>query len=232
MHFLGHRQISRLRRASVARSTPVYRGECGRTPCRHLLTFVPIASGWACQASGRMPWVRQVRAGPHAVCLAAIPTPLVPLLCVLPVRPQEEDRIANELRNAKARTETQSVLFGGENTEMADDSGTTGYQGVAPSAQTLSTPNRLATPLIRNGMGATPRGTAPGATPMRTPRDNFRLNQEDGDAAMQLVSQTPRDIRLREQAARSSLRGKLASLPRETASERDRMGARIASRTE
>jgi pre-mRNA-splicing factor CDC5/CEF1 len=47
---------------------------------------------------------------------------------------------------------------------------------------------------------------------MRTPRDNFRLNEEDN--SMQLVSQTPRDIRLREQAARSSLRGKLASLPK------------------
>ncbi|KAK1057290.1 Pre-mRNA-splicing factor cef1 [Friedmanniomyces endolithicus] len=127
-----------------------------------------------------------------------------------PRAPQEEDRIANELRNARARTETQSVLFGGDNADMADDSATTGYHGVAPSAQTASTPNPLATPL-RNGMvGATPRG--PGATPMRTPRDNFRLNQDDG--SMQLVGQTPRDIRLREQASRSSLRGKLAGLPK------------------
>ena len=31
---------------------------------------------------------------------------------------------------------------------------------------------------------------------------------------MQLVGQTPRDIRLQEQAARSSLRGKLSSLPK------------------
>ncbi|KAI7539299.1 Pre-mRNA-splicing factor, partial [Hortaea werneckii] len=31
-----------------------------------------------------------------------------------PRAPQEEDRIANELRNARARTETQSALFGGE----------------------------------------------------------------------------------------------------------------------
>ncbi|KAK0311182.1 Pre-mRNA-splicing factor cef1 [Friedmanniomyces endolithicus] len=127
-----------------------------------------------------------------------------------PRAPQEEDRIANELRNARARTETQSVLFGGDNVDMADDSATTGYQGVTPSAQTASTPNPLATPL-RNGLaGATPRG--PGATPMRTPRDNFRLNQDDD--SMRLVGQTPRDIRLREQASRSSLRGKLAGLPK------------------
>ncbi|KAK5111832.1 Pre-mRNA-splicing factor cef1 [Meristemomyces frigidus] len=133
-----------------------------------------------------------------------------------PRAPQEEDRIANELRNARARIDTQSVLFGGENTAMAEDEATTGYQGVKPSQQVSSTPNPMATPM-RNGMtngagaGATPRG-APGATPMRTPRDNFRLNQEDG--SMQLVGQTPRDLRLREQAERGSIRSKLASLPK------------------
>ena len=128
-----------------------------------------------------------------------------------PRAPQEEDRIANELRNARARTETQSVLFGGENTPMQEDGATTGYGGVAPSKQASATPNPMATPMRNgmNGVGATPRG--PGATPMRTPRDNFNLNQEDGN---QLVGQTPRDIRHAEQAARSSLRGKLASLPK------------------
>lgn len=127
-----------------------------------------------------------------------------------PRAPQEADRIANELRNARARTDTQSVLFGGENTVMAEDEATTGYQGVTPSHQVSSTPNPMATPM-RNGMtGATPRG--PGATPMRTPRDTFNLNQEDG--SMQLVGQTPRDLRLREQAERGSIRSKLAALPR------------------
>ncbi|KAK3636646.1 Pre-mRNA-splicing factor cef1 [Elasticomyces elasticus] len=127
-----------------------------------------------------------------------------------PMAPQESDRIANELRNARARTETQSVLFGGENTDLVDNDATTGFQGVAPSAQKLSTPNPLATPM-RNGMaGGGDSGV--GQTPMRTPRDNFRLNQDDG--SMQLVGQTPRDVKLREQAARSSLRGKLAGLPK------------------
>ncbi|KAK5740837.1 Pre-mRNA-splicing factor cef1 [Elasticomyces elasticus] len=126
-----------------------------------------------------------------------------------PIAPQEGDRIANELRNARARTETQSVLFGGENTDLVDDDATTGFQGVAPSAQSLSTPNPLATPM-RNGMSGA--GGAVAGTPMRTPRDNFRLNQDDG--SMQLVGQTPRDIRLRENAARSNLRGKLAGLPK------------------
>ena len=126
-----------------------------------------------------------------------------------PRAPQEEDRIANELRNAKLRTETQSVLFGGENAILAEDDSTTGYGGVAPSRQTHATPNPMATPM-RNGMGATP-ARGPGATPLRTPRDNFNLNQ---DGSMQVVGQTPRDVRLREQAARSSLRGQLSSLPK------------------
>lgn len=128
-----------------------------------------------------------------------------------PRAPQEEDRIANELRNARARTETQSALLGGEATPIHEGLNTTGYEGVAPSKQALTTPNPLATPMRQGNLtGATPRG--PGATPMRTPRDNFRLNPEDG--SMQLVGQTPRDIRLQEQAARSSLRGKLSSLPK------------------
>ncbi|KAK4494386.1 hypothetical protein PRZ48_014684 [Zasmidium cellare] len=125
-----------------------------------------------------------------------------------PRAPQEEDRIANELRNARARTETQSVLLGGENTPLAEGSSTTGFGSVAPSKQSLSTPNPMATP-YRQQNGTT---NGVGATPMRTPRDGFRLNQEDG--SMQLVGQTPRDVRLREQAARSGLRGKLASLPK------------------
>jgi pre-mRNA-splicing factor CDC5/CEF1 len=125
-----------------------------------------------------------------------------------PRAPQEEDRIANELRNARARTETKSALLGGDNTELVEDNATTGYKGMAPSRQTMSTPNPMATP-FRNGIGA---NGMPGATPLRTPRDNFRLNQEDGYG--QLVSQTPRDVRLQEQASRLSLRGKLASLPK------------------
>ena len=128
-----------------------------------------------------------------------------------PMAPKEEDRIANELRNARARTETQSALFGGENTLLHEGGATTGFEGVAPSKQTSATPNPLATPLrdgTMNGVGATPRG--PGATPMRTPRDTFNLNREDGT----LVGQTPRDIRMYEQATKTNLRSKLASLPK------------------
>lgn len=132
-----------------------------------------------------------------------------------PRAPQEEDRIANEIRNARARTATQSALLGGDNTPMHEGS-TTGYGGAAPDKQTHATPNPMATPL-RNGVGATPARGA-GATPSMTPRDTFRLNQEDG---MQLTSQTPRDMRLREQALRGDLRSKLSSLPKPKDTEWD-----------
>ncbi|OQO09699.1 Pre-mRNA-splicing factor cef1 [Cryoendolithus antarcticus] len=125
-----------------------------------------------------------------------------------PQAPVEEDRIANELRNARARTETQSVLFGGENTPLHEGGATTGYEGVAPSKQMSSTPNPLATPL-RQLNGATPIRNGPSQTPAR---DGFNLNNATPSTA--LVSQTPRDLRLAERASKSSLRGALASLPR------------------
>lgn len=127
-----------------------------------------------------------------------------------PMAPKEEDYVANEIRNARLRTETQSALLGGDNPELVEDS-PSGLQGSTTRHQ-IVTPNPLATPFRQgNGTGATPARQGPGATPMRTPRDNFRLNQEDG---MQLVSQTPRDIRLRENARKSDIRSKLAALPK------------------
>ncbi|KAG9534440.1 hypothetical protein KCU79_g22163, partial [Aureobasidium melanogenum] len=46
-----------------------------------------------------------------------------------PRAPQEEDRIANEIRNARARTETQSALLGGDNNELYEGDATTGFSG-------------------------------------------------------------------------------------------------------
>lgn len=46
---------------------------------------------------------------------------------------------------------------------------------------------------------------------MRTPRDSFNLNSENG---MQLVAQTPRDMKIREKAMRGDIRSKFAALPR------------------
>lgn len=127
-----------------------------------------------------------------------------------PRAPKEEDRIANEIRNARARTETQSALLGGDNTPIHEGEATTGYGGVMPSKQQLRTPNPLATPRANGtpSLGMTPMrsSTGPGATPLRTPRDSFRLNQAD----QYTVQQSPRELKL----AKSSLRDRLAGLPK------------------
>ena len=127
-----------------------------------------------------------------------------------PRAPPQEDHIANEIRNIKALTDTQSSLLGGENTPLYEGSGSTGFDGVAPRKHVVSTPNPMATPMHHggaNGIGATPSRMpmAPGATPLRTPRDNFAINQ-DGSGAMQLIGSTPKEIKLREQAVRQQLK--------------------------
>ncbi|KAF3051415.1 Pre-mRNA-splicing factor cef1 [Didymella keratinophila] len=128
-----------------------------------------------------------------------------------PMAPKEEDTIANEARNARLRTETQSALLGGDNPDFEEDEAPVSLS--APSTRhQIVTPHPLATPYRQGEVGATPARQGPGATPMRTPRDTLRLNGEDG--AMQLAGQTPRDIRLREQARRSDLRSRLAALPK------------------
>lgn len=129
-----------------------------------------------------------------------------------PMAPKEEDTIANEVRNARLRTETQSALLGGDNPDLVEDDAPPALPG-ASSRHQIVTPNPMATPYrqANGGVGATPMRQGPGATPMRTPRDNLRLNEDDG---MQLVGQTPRDMRLRENAIRQSMRSKLASLPK------------------
>ncbi|ODH49904.1 pre-mRNA-splicing factor cef1 [Paracoccidioides brasiliensis] len=132
-----------------------------------------------------------------------------------PKAPVEEDRIANEIRNIKALTETQSSLLGGENTPLHEGGGSTGFEGIAPRKHTLVTPNPMATPFRQagaNGIGATPMRTPmiPGATPLRTPRDNFAIN---ADAIGSLVGSTPKEMRVREDFLRRQLRSQLESLP-------------------
>lgn len=119
-----------------------------------------------------------------------------------PMAPQEEDRIANEIKNARARTETQSVLLGGDNPELFEGEGTTGYSGAAPSKQTAATPNPLATPYRQGANGAS-------ATPMRTPRDHLRLNDQ---TPQQAPDQTPYEQRAARMAAKQTLAGKLSAL--------------------
>ncbi|KAI3401308.1 hypothetical protein diail_11391 [Diaporthe ilicicola] len=101
-----------------------------------------------------------------------------------PRAPAHEDHIANEIKNIRALTETQSSLLGGDNTPLHEGAGSTGFESAAPRMQNIVTPNPLATPLRSgaNGVGATP--LRPGQTPLRTPRDNFALNSQAGDMVL------------------------------------------------
>ncbi|KAL2158599.1 hypothetical protein VTH06DRAFT_4081 [Thermothelomyces fergusii] len=129
-----------------------------------------------------------------------------------PRAPPQEDHIANEIRNIRALTETQSSLLGGENTPLHQGPGTTGFESAAPRKQVVATPNPLATPLRPAGgaAGATP--LRPGQTPLRTPRDTFSLNAQGSE--MDLVGGTPADARMRELSLRHQLKQRLAALPK------------------
>ena len=127
-----------------------------------------------------------------------------------PMVQQEDDRVANEVRNARLRTETQSALLGGDNPDLDEGERTTGYEGVTPSKATTATPNPMATPLQQvNGESLNRPG--PSATPMRTPRDSFRLNDQ---TPQQTPGQTPVQFKQAQKAAKSSLSAKLGALPR------------------
>ncbi|WEW57777.1 Pre-mRNA-splicing factor cef1 [Emydomyces testavorans] len=128
-----------------------------------------------------------------------------------PRAPPEEDRIANEIRNIKALTETQSSLLGGENTPLLEGGGSTGFEGIAPRKHQMVTPNPMATPFRQAGaIGSTPLRAGPGATPLRTPRDNFMINKESGLP----VGATPRDMKIRDHFLRRQLQEQLESLPK------------------
>ena len=129
-----------------------------------------------------------------------------------PRAPAQEDHIANSIRDIRALTETQSSLLGGENTPLHEGAESTGFDGIQPRSNQMVTPNPMATPYRQAG----PNGAGPGATPLRTPRDNYALNELDQRA---LVVQTPKDVRMSENATRQALRAKLASLPRPKATE-------------
>ncbi|KAI5793265.1 pre-mRNA splicing factor component-domain-containing protein [Geopyxis carbonaria] len=125
-----------------------------------------------------------------------------------PRAPPTEDRVANEIKNIRALTETKSSLLGGENTPL-HEGGTTGFKGINPERSTISTPNPMATPFRSGGMG--PPGATPrvGQTPRMTPRDTLAINA----AGESLVSMTPRDQKLHKNAIRNNLKAAFASLP-------------------
>ncbi|GAP83521.1 putative pre-mRNA-splicing factor cef-1 [Rosellinia necatrix] len=129
-----------------------------------------------------------------------------------PMAPAQEDRVATEIRNIRALTENQSALLGGENADLNEGSGSTGFESATPRKQVIATPNPMATPLRTgmNGVGATPQRV--GQTPLRTPRDSFALNR--GDPEMGLAGGASNDMRLRESSMKHQLKQGLASLPK------------------
>ncbi|KAI1419250.1 pre-mRNA splicing factor component-domain-containing protein [Xylaria sp. FL1777] len=129
-----------------------------------------------------------------------------------PMAPAQEDRVATEIRNIRALTENQSALLGGENADLNEGSGSTGFESATPRKQTIATPNPMATPLRSgmNGVAATPQRV--GQTPLRTPRDNFALNRGDNELA--LAGGAANDMRLRELSMKHQLKQSLASLPK------------------
>jgi pre-mRNA-splicing factor CDC5/CEF1 len=129
-----------------------------------------------------------------------------------PKAPEQEDHIANEIRNIRALTQTQSSLLGGENTPLHEGAGSTGFDSVAPRRNVVATPNPLATPLRAGGANGLATPLRPGQTPMRTPRDSFALNSADDD--MSMVGSTPADAKMRDTALRHHLKQGLASLPK------------------
>ena len=134
-----------------------------------------------------------------------------------PRAPPQEDHIANEIRNIRALTETQSSLLGGENTPLLEGP-STGFEGATPRRNNIVTPNPIATPYrqANGGRFAPSRNGGPGATPLRTPRDNLAINQ-DGYGSM--PGATPQEIKSQERMAKSQLRFQLASLPKPKESE-------------
>ncbi|KAJ9118608.1 hypothetical protein QFC22_003828 [Naganishia vaughanmartiniae] len=130
----------------------------------------------------------------------------------------QEDNVMAEARNLRNMTVQQTPLLGDENTPMRGPSADgTGFEGATPRHQVSATPNPLATPFRRDGthdVSATPRSdagtSAYSETPLRTPmRDDLSINRDDASA----YGATPRDVRLKEQQHKRSLRAGFASLP-------------------
>lgn len=121
-----------------------------------------------------------------------------------PRAPAQEDRVANEIRNIRALTETQSALMGGENTTLYEGEGSTGFEGVLPKQQNLATPNPMMTPRT-NGIGM--RTPGPGQTPsmqMLMPHDS-KSQLKRGLASLPKPKNTEWELELPEEQSEESL---------------------------
>jgi pre-mRNA-splicing factor CDC5/CEF1 len=83
-----------------------------------------------------------------------------------PMAPKEDDFVANEVRNARLRTATQSALLGGDSPDLVDET----PASLSGPRQQIVTPNPMATP-SRHTFG----GTGPAATPVQKARLKDRL---------------------------------------------------------
>jgi pre-mRNA-splicing factor CDC5/CEF1 len=124
-----------------------------------------------------------------------------------------------EARNLRNMVSAQTPLLGEENTPLhVGPGGGTGFEGATPRHQVAFTPNPLATPYRTSNVldgSATPRtevGVPFGATPLRTPmRDNLSINPGEDFVP---TSETPRNLRLRESAAKRALKAGFMNLPK------------------
>lgn len=137
-------------------------------------------------------------------------TPAQHLSARTPKAPQAEDQLIQEALNIIAYNKTESVLAGGENTELQDGGGS--FSGVTPAKSAQATPNTvLSTPYRAATVGSTPGrggdGTPLGSTPLR---DSLNINTESDSSLLTPRSQSER---MRQINMQESLRQGLAMLP-------------------
>lgn len=112
-----------------------------------------------------------------------------------PRAPTSENPLMTQARNLRMMTDTQSSLYGEENTPLRTDG--TGYESATPRHHTILTPNPLATPVTTNGNFAS----------SETPRDSLAINTPYTNYSEKQPIVDPR-------SERALLRSKLAALPK------------------
>ena len=137
-------------------------------------------------------------------------TPSAQLQARTPRAPKQADTLLTEAQNIIALNQTDSVLEGGENTELRMGGGS--FSGSTPNHGSMATPNTvLSTPYRGATPGSTPGGKTPseaGSTPLR---DKLNINSEADSSLL-----TPRSAaeRTRQLNAKADLRDGLAALPK------------------